>query len=58
MGENRPVEDFDMTPAEAKITRSRLEAFAPDWDSPNMDAYDDYDAATNSLERGGTTIDL
>ncbi len=34
-----PIEDFGMTLAEAKITRSRLEAFAPDWDSPEMDAY-------------------
>jgi len=45
-----PIEDFSMTPAEGKETRSRLEAFAPDWDSPDMDAYNNYDAARQALE--------
>jgi hypothetical protein len=45
-----PIEDFGMTPAEGKETRSHLEAFAPDWDSPDMDAYDNYDAARQALE--------
>ena len=45
-----PIEDFNMNPAEGKETRSRLEAFAPDWDSPEMDAYDHYDDARHTLE--------
>lgn len=45
-----PIEEFGMTPAEGKETRSRLEAFAPDWDSPDMDAYNNYDAARQALE--------
>lgn len=45
-----PIEDFGMTPAEGRETRTRLESFATDWDSPEMDAYDDYDAARKTLE--------
>ena len=45
-----PIEDFGMTPTEARETRSRLEAFAPDWDSSDMDAYDHYDDARQALE--------
>jgi len=45
-----PIEDFGMTPAEGKETRSRLEAFAPDWNSSDMDAYDHYDDARKALE--------
>ncbi|MEA4857754.1 MAG: hypothetical protein AAGU21_13765 [Solidesulfovibrio sp.] len=45
-----PIEEFGMTPAEGKETRSRLEAFAPDWDSSEMDAYDHYDDARKTLE--------
>lgn len=50
LGGPLPIEDFGMTPAEGKETRSRLEAFTPDWDSPEMDAYDNYDAARKTLE--------
>lgn len=45
-----PIEDFGMPPAEGKELRSRLEAFAPDWDSSDMDAYDHYDDARKTLE--------
>lgn len=31
--------------AQAAELRARLAAFAEDWDSPEMDIYDDYDAA-------------
>ncbi len=31
--------------AQAKTLRAQLESFAEDWDSPEMSAYDDYDAA-------------
>ena len=45
-----PIEKFGMTPAEGKDTRSRLETFAQDWESPEMDAYDNYDDTRKSLE--------
>ena len=35
----RPVAAFGLTPEEARQTRARLEAFAPDWDAPEMDTY-------------------
>ena len=31
--------------AQAAELRARLSAFAEEWDSPEMDLYDDYDAA-------------
>ncbi|MCX5901540.1 MAG: hypothetical protein NTX06_12575 [Proteobacteria bacterium] len=31
--------------AQAKILRAQLATFAEDWDSPEMSAYDNYDAA-------------
>jgi len=30
--------------------RSRLETFAEDWESPEMDVYDQYDNAKNNLQ--------
>ncbi|MHC1713350.1 MAG: hypothetical protein AB9872_14485 [Solidesulfovibrio sp.] len=45
-----PIEGFGLTPTEARETRSRLEAFAPDWDSSDMDAYDHYDDARKAVE--------
>lgn len=45
-----PTKDFGLTPDEAKETRLRLEAFAPDWDSAAMDAYDQYDESRKALE--------
>ena len=35
--------------AQAADLRDRLAAFVEDWDSSDMDAYDDYDAARASL---------
>lgn len=46
----QPIQSFGLTPAEAVETRARLEAFAPDWDAPEMDAYDNYDEARGGLE--------
>ena len=36
-------------PAEASELRARLSTFAEDWDSAEMSAYDDYDAARSRL---------
>jgi hypothetical protein len=38
-----------ITGAEAAELRNALAAFAEDWDSPEMDIYDDYDAAKARL---------
>ncbi len=38
--------------AHAAELRARLAAFVEDWDSPEMDIYDDYDAARYSLGAG------
>ena len=35
--------------AQAAELRARLGAFAEDWNSPEMDIYDDYDAAKSKL---------
>ena len=35
--------------AQAAELRARLATFAEDWDSPDMDIYDDYDAAAGKL---------
>lgn len=35
--------------AQAADLRARLSAFAEDWDSPEMDVYDNYDAAKANL---------
>jgi hypothetical protein len=35
--------------AHAADLRARLATFALDWDSPEMDIYDDYDAARSSI---------
>jgi hypothetical protein len=35
--------------AEAAELRERLAAFAEDWDSPEMEIYDNYDAAKAEL---------
>ena len=34
----------------AAALRARLAAFVEDWDSPEMDIYDDYDAAKAALQ--------
>jgi hypothetical protein len=36
--------------AAAGKLRARLATFAEDWDSPEMDVYDDYDAARSALQ--------
>lgn len=36
--------------AQAADLRARLAAFAEDWDSPEMDIYDNYDAAKANLQ--------
>jgi hypothetical protein len=35
--------------AHAADLRARLRTFAPDWDKPDMDIYNDYDAARAAL---------
>lgn len=35
-------------PVHAGDLRARLQTFAPEWDQPEMDIYDDYDAANAS----------
>jgi hypothetical protein len=39
-----------ITPAQADELRQQLATFADDWDSPEMDDYDDYDASRRRLE--------
>ena len=38
-----------ITEVEAADLRARLAAFATEWDSPEMDIYDDYDTAKSKL---------
>lgn len=38
--------------AEAADLRARLSTFAEDWERPDMDAYDDYDASRARLQAG------
>ncbi len=38
-----------ITEAQAAELRAQLETFAEDWNSPDMDLYDDYDAAKAKL---------
>ena len=37
---------------QAADLRSRLASFAAEWDSPEMDVYDNYDAANSSRQAG------
>jgi hypothetical protein len=39
----------DINAAQADNLRSRLTTFAQEWDSPEMDVYDNYDAAKTRL---------
>jgi hypothetical protein len=41
-----------ITEAEAAEMRDRLAAFAEDWNSPEMEIYDNYDAAKAKLSAG------
>lgn len=41
--------DRGIDEAHAADLRTRLQTFAPDWNTPEMDIYDDYDAAKATL---------
>ena len=41
--------DRGIDEAHAADLRARLRTFAPDWDKPEMDIYNDYDAAKAAL---------
>lgn len=45
-----PIAAYGLTPEEARETRLRLQPFAPDWESSDMDGYDHYDEARKALE--------
>ena len=49
--EPRPIDlrERGIDKAQAADLRVRLATFAEDWDSPEMDIYDDYDAAKADL---------
>ena len=38
-----------LNPAQLTVLRARLASFAEEWESPEMDMYDDYDAAKANL---------
>jgi hypothetical protein len=42
--------DLGISSAAAAELRARLASFAEEWDSPDMDIYDDYDAARTRLQ--------
>lgn len=42
--------DHGIGPPEAAELRARLASFADEWDSPEMDVYDDYDAVRARLQ--------
>lgn len=49
-----PLGDINLSergidPAQAADLRARLATFAQEWDSPEMDIYDHYDAAKDNL---------
>jgi hypothetical protein len=46
------LEDFGISPAAAAELRANLNSFAAEWESPEMDIYDDYDAARSRLQAG------
>ncbi len=43
------LQDYDISEAEAAELRARLLPFAQEWDSPEMDLYDDYDRIKSEL---------
>jgi len=43
------LETHGMNQAKSAELRSRLAAFAEEWESPEMDVYDDYDSAKAQL---------
>lgn len=42
---------LDISVAQAADLRARLHTFAEDWESPEMDIYDDYDTNLAALRR-------
>ena len=42
--------EHGISPAQAAELRARLATFAEEWERPEMDVYDDYDAAKARLE--------
>jgi hypothetical protein len=44
--------DLGIGPAAAAELRARLSSFAVEWDSPEMDIYDDYDAVLTRQPAG------
>jgi hypothetical protein len=49
--------EINITREEAAEIRFRLQAFAADWDSPEMDVYDDYDNARAHVQGLSSTSD-
>ena len=43
------LEAYGIDRAQAADLRSRLASFAPDWEQPDMDVYNDYDTAKQQL---------
>lgn len=43
------LRSYGIDESQAADLRARLATFAEDWDSPEMDVYDDYDAAKANL---------
>lgn len=41
--------DHSIDSGQAADLRTRLQTFAADWEQPDMDVYDDYDAAKSAL---------
>jgi hypothetical protein len=46
------LREYGIEQAQASELRERLATFAEDWDSPEMDVYDDYDAVKAGLPTG------
>ena len=42
--------DYEISPAQAAELRASFATFAGEWERPEMDVYDDYDAAKARLE--------
>ena len=42
-----------MSPAQASELRSQFATFAEEWESPEMDVYDDYSAVKTRMTRAG-----
>ena len=46
------LRDYGIDRVQAAELRERLAPFAEDWNSPEMDIYDDYEAASAKLSKG------